>query len=203
MWELPFGQRSRWANHGWQEKTFGNWRLQNIFTWQTGTPTTVLLGGVASDNGTGVNFSLRPDITSNPNLGVCGGSLTAFFRTSVFVLPVDASNNLTYGNEPRGAVEGPCQFVWNASLAKTFRFGPEQCHMINVAWQVQNLTNTPSFNGLGNVLPCFSSSASGSGSGTAAGIDCGAGAGTGSSYFGRITGAGSMRTMALMVRFNF
>lgn len=203
MWELPFGQRSRWANHGWKEKAFGNWRLMNTFTWQTGTPVTVLLGGVASDNGTGANFSLRPNLTRNPNLGICGGSATAFFRADAFSLPVDASNNLTYGNEPRGAVEGPCQFGWNASLAKTFRFGPEQRHIVNVAWQVQNLTNTPNFSGLGNVLPCFTSASSGSGTGTAAGIVCGLGAGTGSSFFGRVTGAGAMRTMALMVRFNY
>ncbi len=53
----------------WKEKVFGDWRLQNIFTWQTGTPFTVLLGGVASDNGTGANFSLRPNMTGNPNPG--------------------------------------------------------------------------------------------------------------------------------------
>ena len=124
MWELPFGQRSRWANHGWKERVFGDWRLQNIFTWQTGTPFTVLLGGVASDNGTGANFSLRPNITGNPNTGICGGSPAAYFNTGVFALPTDANGNLTYGDEPRGAVEGPCSFNWNMSLAKTFRFGP-------------------------------------------------------------------------------
>jgi hypothetical protein len=201
MWELPFGQRSRWANHGWAEKAFSNWRLQNIFTWQTGTPATVLLGGVASDNGTGANFSLRPNISGNPNLGICGGSSTAFFRANVFSLPVDANSNLAYGNEPRGAVEGPCLFSWNASLSKTIRFGPEQRHMLNLSWQVQNLTNTPSFSGLSTVLPCFAGNRAGPGS--ASGIVCGPGTGTGSSFFGRVTGAGSMRTMALMIRYIF
>ncbi|MBZ5695626.1 MAG: TonB-dependent receptor [Acidobacteriia bacterium] len=201
MWELPFGQRSHWANHGWKERAFGDWRLQNIFTWQTGTPFTVLLGGVASDNGTGVNFSLRPDITGNPNTGICGGSPLAYFNTNVFSLPTDANGNLTYGNEPRGAVEGPCSFNWNMSLAKTYRFGPERRHQLNVSWQIQNLTNTPNFNGIGTVLPCFGSG--GSGTGTASGIKCGldTGAGSGFSLFGRVTSAGSMRTMALMVRF--
>ncbi len=187
MWELPFGQRSRRANHGWQEKVFGNWRLQNIFTWQTGTPFTVLLGGVASDNGTGANFSLRPDMTGNPNLGICGGSPAAFFNTKVFALPTDAGGNLTYGNEARGSVEGPCQFSWNASLGKSFRFGPEQRRVINVSWQVQNLTNTPNFTGIGTqFIPAGNGSS----------------LGPSSSFFGRVTSAGSMRTMSLMVRFN-
>ncbi|HKV04906.1 MAG TPA: TonB-dependent receptor [Candidatus Acidoferrales bacterium] len=182
MWELPFGQRSRWANHGWPNKAFSNWRLQNIFTWQTGTPFTVLLGGIASDNGTGANFSLRPDLTGNPNLGICGGSRSVFFNPQVFQLPARG-----YGNEPRGAVEGPCQFSWNGSLSKSFRFGPEQRRVMNVSWQVQNLTNSPNFTGIGTqFLPAANGSATG----------------PGSSFFGRVTSAGAMRTMSLMVRFN-
>jgi len=173
VYELPFGQRSRWANHGWTEKLFGDWRLLNIFTWQTGMPYTALLGGTASDNGTGANFSLRAEQFGNPNVGVCGGSPLAFFNTSVFGLPpADA-----YGNERRGAIEGPCTLSWNMSVAKTFRFGPERRHMLNIQWQMQNLTNTPSFNGIGTTY--------------------------GSSFFGQVTSAAAMRTMDVMARFNF
>jgi Carboxypeptidase regulatory-like domain len=205
MYELPFGQRDRWANHGWKEHVFGDWRLQNIFTWQTGTPFTVLLGGVASDNGTGTNFSLRPNITGNPNLGICGGSPSNFFNTGMFTLPTDSHGNLTYGDEPRGAVEGPCSFNWNMSLAKTFRFGPDRRHQLNISWQVSNLTNTPNYSGIGTTLPCFGTPGTGSGTGNASGIVCGAGtgAGPGFSLFGHVTGAGNMRTMALQARFNF
>lgn len=32
VYELPFGERSRWANHGWKEHALGNWRLLNIVT---------------------------------------------------------------------------------------------------------------------------------------------------------------------------
>jgi trimeric autotransporter adhesin len=178
MYELPFGQRSRWANHGWMEKLFGDWRLMNIFTWQTGTPFTALLGGTASDNGTGANFSLRAEQLGNPNVGVCGGSPLNFFNTADFGLPpTDASGNPTYGNERRGAIEGPCTLSWNMSISKTYRFGPERRHMLNIQWQMQNLTNTPSFNGLGTTY--------------------------GSLFFGQVTSAGSMRTMSLMARFNF
>jgi hypothetical protein len=178
MYELPFGQRSRWANHGWKQRLFGDWRLMNIFTWQTGTPFTALLGGTASDNGTGANFSLRAQQTGNPNTGICGGSPLNFFDSSVFgVPPVDSNGKPTYGNERRGAIEGPCTLSWNMSIAKTYRFGPERRHMLNVQWQIQNLTNTPSFNGLGTIV--------------------------GSSFFGQVTSASSMRSMSLMARFNF
>jgi trimeric autotransporter adhesin len=204
-WELPFGQRSRWANHGWKEHVFGDWRIQNIFTWQTGTPFTILLGGVASDNGTGANFSLRPDLIGDPNKGLCGGSPAAFFNTGVFTLPTDASGNLAYGDEARGAVEGPCQFNWNASLAKTIRFGPDRRHNLNLSWQITNLTNTPSYTGIGTTLPCFGTAGTGSGTGDASGIVCGAGTGAGSGFslFGRVSSAGAMRAMVMQARFNF
>jgi hypothetical protein len=204
MWELPLGQRYRYMNHGWQEKLFGDWRLQNIFTWQTGTPLTVLLGGVASDNGTGANFSLRPNINGNPNLGICGGPTSAFFNTSAFSLPVDSSGNLAYGDEPRGSVEGPCTFNWNLSLAKTFRFGPERRHQLNLSWQISNLTNTANYNSVGTSLPCFPVAGAG-GTGNAADLACGASASPAGehSLFGLITGAGNMRTMSGQLRFNW
>jgi hypothetical protein len=172
-YELPFGQRHRWANRGWEEKAFGNLRLLNIVTWHTGTPITAYLGGSASNNsGTGSNFSERANLIGNPNFGICGGSALGFFNTAAFATPPPGE----YGNEHRGSIEGPCQFNWNLSIAKSVRFGPEQRHTFNASWEIQNLTNTPSFNGVGSTL--------------------------GSTTFGRVTGAGSMRTMDIMIRFN-
>jgi hypothetical protein len=173
LYELPFGEHHRYGNRGWAEHVFGNWRLQNIVTWQTGTPVTAYLGGTASDNGTGASFSLRADQIGNPNVGICGGAPLNFFNTAAFTTP--APN--TYGNEHRGSIEGPCKLNWNASLAKSFRFGPQERHHFDVRWEVQNLSNTPSFSGLSATL--------------------------GSSSFGRVTGAGSMRTMDVMIRYNF
>jgi opacity protein-like surface antigen len=173
VYELPFGEHHRYGTHGWAFHVFGNWRLLNIVTWHTGTPFTALLGGTASDNGTGAAFSLRPDRIANPNFGICGGSPLAFFNVQAFQTP--APN--VYGDEQRGSIEGPCSFTWNMSLAKSFRFGPQERHRIDIRGEVQNLTNTPSFNGLATTL--------------------------GSTLFGRVTSAASMRTMDAQVRFNF
>ena len=173
LYELPFGEHHRFATHGWAEHVLSNWRLQNILTWQTGTPITSYLGGTASDNGTGASFSLRPDQVENPDLGICGGSTLAFFNTAAFATPPTGQ----YGDEHRGAIEGPCKFSWNMSLAKSFRFGPRERHHLDIRWEIQNLTNTPSFSGVS--------------------------ATTGSSSFGRVTSAASMRTMDVMARFNF
>jgi hypothetical protein len=173
VYELPFGEHHRYGTHGWAMHAFGNWRLLNIVTWRTGTPFTALLGGTASDNGTGANFSLRPNQIGDANLGICGGSPLSYFSTRVFVQPAVTR----YGDERRGSIEGPCSLNWNVSLAKGFRFGAEERHRIDMRWEVQNLTNTPSFNGLGTTL--------------------------GSTLFGRVTSAASMRTMDVQIRFNF
>jgi trimeric autotransporter adhesin len=173
MYELPFGERHRFGTHGWAMHVLGNWRLLNIVTWRTGNPFTTLLGGTASDNGTGASFSLRPDRAGNPNVGICGGAPLAFFNTTAFAAP--GANQ--YGDEQRGSIEGPCSLTWNMSLAKSFRFGPQERHRIDVRGEVQNLTNTPSFNGLATTL--------------------------GSTLLGRVTSATSMRTMDFQVRFNF
>jgi hypothetical protein len=173
LYELPFGEHHRYGNSGAARHILSNWRLQNIVTWQTGTPVTSYLGGLASDNGTGASFSLRADQVGNPNLGICGGSTLAFFNTAAFATPAPT----VYGNEHRGAIEGPCKFNWNASLAKSFRFGPQERHHLDIRWEVQNLSNSPSFSGLSTSL--------------------------GSTSFGRVTAAGSMRTMDVMMRYNF
>jgi trimeric autotransporter adhesin len=173
VWELPFGERHRYGDRGWAEHVFGNWRLQNIITWQTGPPETALLGGIASDNGTGASFSLRAEQVGNPSYGVCGGSQSAFFNTAVFTTPPAGQ----YGDESRGAISGPCSFSWNGSLAKSFRYGPEQRHHVDVRWEVQNVGNKVNFSGVSTLLE--------------------------SSTFGRVTSAGSMRTMDVMLRYNF
>ncbi len=173
LYELPFGEHHRYGNHGWTARVFSNWRLQNTITWQTGNPLTAYLGGTSANNGTGAAFSLRADQIGNPNRGICGGSVQNFFNTGAFATPAPTA----YGDERRGAIEGPCKFNWNASLGKTYRFGPQERHHLDVRWEVQNLSNTPSFSGISTLL--------------------------GSSSFGRVTSAGSMRTMDITMRYNW
>lgn len=175
MWELPFGERHRLASHGWESKVFGDWRLMNMVGWHTGTPFTAYLGGGAANNsGTGANFSERAQQVGDPNSGICGGSALNFFNAGAFAAPAAG----TYGNERRGAIEGPCSFSWNMSLAKSFRFGPrERQRSITARWEVQNLTNTPSYTGVVTTV--------------------------GSPLFGQVNAAGAMRSMNAMLRFNF
>jgi trimeric autotransporter adhesin len=174
VYELPFGERHSHGNHGWTEHVLSNWRILNNITWHTGTPYTALLGGAASNNsGTGANFSERADQIADPNIGLCGGPPLGFFNTAAFVTPPAGQ----YGDAQRNSIEGPCSFNWNFSIGKSFRFGPDQRHHFDARWEINNLTNTPTFTGLSTTL--------------------------GSTFFGRVSTAGTMRTMDINLRFNF
>ncbi len=174
VYELPFGERKRFAKRGWEARAFGNLRLGNLVTFNTGTPYTAqVLGNQADSTGTGANFSERADQLGNPSLGFCGGSATLAFNTAAFVLPPTGQ----YGDAARNTIEGPCSFSWNPSLARDFRFGSDNSRRVTVRWEVQNLTNHPNFTGISTVVN--------------------------STTYGRVTTAGTMRTMDINVRVAF
>ncbi len=63
-------------------------------------------------------------------------------------------------------------------MNKAFRLGStDRQKRGEIQWQVQNVTNTVNYSGIGTTF--------------------------GSSTFGRVTSAGAMRSMSLMLRFNF
>ena len=174
-YELPFGQRYRFANHGWTYKLFGDWRLLNTVTWHTGNPLTVLMGGQNADpSGTGASGFSLPNQAGNPNVGLCGGPVLGFFDTGVFSTPVAG----TFGDARKGSVEGPCSIVWNASMNKAFRIGnTDNQRRGEIQWNVSNVLNHVNYSGVSTLL--------------------------GTAQFGQVTSAGGMRSMSLTLRFNF
>ncbi len=174
IWELPFGERKRYARKGWEASLFGSWSVNGSATISTGTPYTArLLGSAANNSGTGNNFSERPDQISDANLSSGGRDPLHFFNTAAFVLPVSG----TFGDASRGSIEGPGTILFNLSAGKNIRLGKEERHRLDLRWDVQNLLNTPNFTGLSTSVN--------------------------SSTFGRVMGARQMRTMSLSMRVNF
>jgi hypothetical protein len=171
-YELPFGQRYRFANHGLTNKLFGDWRLLDTVTWHTGNPLNVLLN--TDPSGTGASGFALPNMSGNPNTGICGGAVDAFFNKSVFSAPADG----TFGNARKGVVEGPCSLVWNASMNKAFRIGnTDNQRRGEIEWNVSNVLNHVNYSGISTTY--------------------------GTSQFGQVTSAGAMRSMSLTLRFNF
>jgi hypothetical protein len=174
VWEMPFGERKRWAKRGWKANVFGNWSLNGNFTWASGTPYTARLLGAASNNsGTGNNFSERPDQIGNPNLPSDQRTPLHFFDTTAFAIPGSG----LFGDAGRNTIAGPGTIQFNMSAGRFMRFGKDNQRRIDFRWDATNLFNTPSFTGLGTAL--------------------------GSSNYGRVSGARQMRNMNVSMRVSF
>jgi hypothetical protein len=174
MYELPFGERRRWARKGWPAAVFGNWSLNGNATLSTGTPFTArVLGSAANNSGTGANFSERADQVGDPVLPWSERTVQRWFNTDAFALPPPGR----FGNAARNTIPGPGTVMFNFSVGKGIRFGSDNQRRLDLRWEVQNLFNTPNFSGLGTVVNA--------------------------SNFGRVLGARQMRQMDLQMRVSF
>ncbi len=173
FYEIPLGDRHRFAQKGFSATLLGNWRLSGNITAQTGTPFTATETGAANNTGSGGVFSTRPDQICNPNLPASQRSPLHFFNTACFVAPLTGQ----FGDAARNSIEGPGSFIWNVQMAKWFPFGKDQNHRVDVRWEVSNLTNTPRYVGLSTLV--------------------------GSATFGSVTAAAGNRTMDVVMRVNF
>jgi len=174
VYELPLGERRRWARGGWRSTAFGNWTISGYVIARTGTPYTARVLGTAADNsGTGANFSERADQVGDPSLPDNLSAPLHFFNTAAFVVPPPGR----FGNAARNTIPGPGTFSLNFALARRIPLGRDQQHRLDLRWEVANLTNTPSFTGLSTVVN--------------------------SATYGRVLGAQPMRTMNFVMRFNY
>ncbi len=145
-YELPFGQRYRFANHGWTNKLFGDWRLLNTITWHTGSPLDVV--SPVDESGTGLKTPFAEQL-GNGSFGVCGGTAGEFFNIAMFKEP----NPGTYGNARKDALEGPCNFSWSASMNKAFRIGnTDDQRRGEIEWDVTNVGNHVNYSGIGTTV---------------------------------------------------
>ncbi len=174
FWDLPFGQRKRWAKSGWQEAVFSNFTVNANISLQSGTPYTArLLGNAANNSGTGASLSERPDQVGNPSLPRDQRDPLHFFNTAAFALPLPGA----FGNAGRNTITGPGIFTVNGSVGRWIALGKDRQRRLDLRWEVQNLFNTPNFTGLNTVVN--------------------------STNYGRVSGARAMRSMDLNIRFNF
>jgi hypothetical protein len=147
MYELPFGERKRWARKGWKEHVFGTWSVNGNTGWQTGSPYTARVQGFIADNsGAGNSFSERADQIGNPNSGP--SQPLSFFNTAAFLQPPLGR----FGDAARGTITGPGSVTVNFGLSKGMRFGKDGQRRADFRWEVNNLLNHPNFSGLSTII---------------------------------------------------
>jgi hypothetical protein len=146
MYELPFGERKRWANGGWTGSVFGNWRFSGSFTAHSGTPFTArVFSGSCSVVG-GI-FSERANQVGDPNLPASERTTALWFNTAAFALPSGC-----IGDASRNSITGPGQFVWNAGLSKTIPLGRDGLRRVDFRINTTNLLNHVNYTGLSTVM---------------------------------------------------
>jgi carboxypeptidase family protein len=145
-YQLPFGDRQRFATKGWQKDIFGAWRVNGTATVNSGTPFTVRVFSkdLACQNVPGIN-SERADQSGDPALS--NPTTLEWFNTSLFTIPTSC-----FGDAPRNSVIGPGSFTISSGLTKTVQFGRDGLRRLDFSWNTSNLLNHPNFSGLSTVL---------------------------------------------------
>ncbi|MGC0775269.1 MAG: carboxypeptidase regulatory-like domain-containing protein [Candidatus Acidiferrum sp.] len=160
-WELPF-----WNHPGnWYQHVLGDWQLNGITTFMSGTPFTVydsqdvsLQGGAPEISGFSSN---RPDLVGNPNSGP--HTPQEWFNVSAFQRLNPATQAGQFGNEGRNVVQGPGLQQWDFSAfknipireSKSLQFRAEFFNVFNHAnfRLPNNDISSPNFGVISEALP--------------------------------------------------
>jgi len=135
LWQLPFGQGKRQFRSGWTAQAFGNWELNGILRWATGTPYTVS-GNPLYCNCPGATSGVRADFN-----GSAGTSLNGAINLdpSLFSLPSSGS----FGSTGRNGFRGPDMFTYNMSLFRNFQVRDN--FKLELRGEAYNLTNSANY----------------------------------------------------------
>jgi len=121
QWSLPFWRQP----HTWYEHVLGDWQLNGIATFMSGTPFTVfdssdnsLQGGAPEITGFSAN---RPNLIGNPNSGP--HTPEEWFNVSAFqkLAPDPLGRFQVFGDEGRNVVQGPRYVNWDFSAFKNIQ----------------------------------------------------------------------------------
>ena len=122
---------------GLKKSVFGGWRVNAIFTAQSGAPFTVNLGVDQANIGAGP--AQRPDQQQDPNLPGAARTPERWFNTAAFALPAA----FTFGTARRNSVIGPGFASVDMAVAKTWALG--RTSHVEFRWEVFNLLNRVNF----------------------------------------------------------
>lgn len=134
VYELPFGTGKRWANEGPAKWIVGDWQLNGLFRWVSGSPFTPVADATSCNCPGNNQFA---DVLA-PVFYIGGkGRGPKWFDTGSFVAP--APNR--FGNAGRNTIRGPGFVNYDLALVKNFRW--QENYRLEFRAEAYNLTNTP------------------------------------------------------------
>jgi len=127
QWDLPFFRGS----HEWYARVLGDWQVNGITTFMSGTPFTVYDSTGVSAQGGAPEISGfpsdRPNLVGRPTQGTCpngahAGTPNCWFNPSAFQQLDPTTQIGQFGNAGRNIVTGPGVQQWDFSALKSFKF---------------------------------------------------------------------------------
>jgi hypothetical protein len=132
-YQLPFSGSAG----GLKKAVLDGWRINAVWSAQSGAPFTVNLGVDQANIGAGP--AQRPDQLRDPNLPAAERTPERWFDTSAFALQAP----FTFGNAPRNSVIAPGMTNLDLVVAKTWTVAGTR--QVEFRWEVFNVLNTANF----------------------------------------------------------
>jgi trimeric autotransporter adhesin len=137
LWELPFGHEKRWLTSPGVARDFlGDWQWSGDWTIASGFPFTPRVLGSFTDVNSGVNGTLRANVTGEP-VSLSNPSIAEWFNTAAFVAPPQGQ----YGDARRNSVIGPGEVLFDMAMTKVFPL--KESRLFEVRMSATNVFNHP------------------------------------------------------------
>ncbi|HEY9138363.1 MAG TPA: TonB-dependent receptor [Terriglobus sp.] len=137
VYELPFGPKRRFLNHGVISHIAGPWSLSSVWSLHSGSPFTVFYSSNVSNSAGG--GTQRPNRVGSGTLS-SGRTINHWFDTTAFAAPAQ----YTFGNSGTGILRGPGYFNVDMTLERHILFGDR--YDLNLRGEAFNTFNRANFN---------------------------------------------------------
>jgi trimeric autotransporter adhesin len=188
IYELPFGEKHRFAQRGALSHILDGWQWSGDFTIGSGFYFTPRVLGNSLDISRGVSGSLRANATGAP-LSVSNPGTREWFNTAAFCSPASRFGSSTpgsgstcanpsgssFGDAGRNIIEGPGQMTFDMNLAKIITI--KESRALELRIQAANVFNTAHFTAINTIVNSLT--------------------------YGEVTSVGNMRRVTLLARFRF
>ena len=146
LWEFPFGKGRRWlASPGLTQDFLGGWQWSGDWTIASGLPFTPRIIGSYSNVNSGVNGTLRADVTGLP-VNVPNPSINEWFNTAAFVTPPVGQ----YGDARRNSIIGPGEVLFDMAMTKLIQL--KETRTLELRFSTTNVFNHPIYSSIDTVL---------------------------------------------------
>ena len=146
LWEFPFGKGRRWlTSPGLTQDFLGGWQWSGDWTIASGLPFTPRIIGSYGNVNSGVNGTLRADVTGPP-VNLPNPSINEWFNTAAFVIPPAGQ----YGNARRNSIIGPGEVLFDMAMTKLIPL--KETRTLELRFSTTNVFNHPSIRSIDTVL---------------------------------------------------